>query len=173
MSTQYASSNRGDPKKVVIAQNKKARHDYTVEDVLEAGLVLVGTEVKSLRQGRASLLDAYAYVQDGEAWLSGVHIPEYTLGTWTNHTPRRTRKLLLNRKEIDRLVGDLKQSGQALVPLSLYFLGGRVKVELGLGKGRKAHDKRQVLAERDAQKEIRNAMGREAKGRAHQRRTRP
>ncbi len=173
MSTQYASSNRGDPKKVVIAQNKKARHDYTIEDVLEAGLVLVGTEVKSLRQGRASLVDAYAYVQDGEAWLSGVHIPEYTLGTWTNHTPRRTRKLLLNRKEIDRLVGDLKQSGQALVPLSLYFLGGRVKVELGLGKGRKAHDKRQVMAERDAQKEIRNAMGREAKGRVRQRRTRP
>jgi SsrA-binding protein len=102
-----------------------------------------------------------------------VHIPEYTLGTWTNHTPRRTRKLLLNRKEIDRLVGDLKQSGQALVPLSLYFLGGRVKVELGLGKGRKAHDKRQVMAERDAQKEIRNAMGREAKGRVRQRRTRP
>jgi SsrA-binding protein len=173
VATQYASSNRGDPKKVVIAQNKKARYDYTIQDVFEAGMVLVGTEVKSLRQGRASLVDAYAYVQDGEVWLSGVHIPEYTQGTWTNHAPRRTRKLLLNRKEIDRLVGDLKQSGQALVPLSLYFLGGRVKVELGLGKGRKAHDKRQVMAERDAAKEIRNAMGREAKTRVRSRRSRP
>ena len=170
MTSQYASSNRGDPQRVVIAQNKKARHDYTIEDVLEAGIVLMGTEVKSLRQGRASLVDAYAYVQDGEAWLSGVHIPEYTLGTWTNHTPRRTRKLLLNRKEIDRLVGELKQGGKTLVPLTLYFLGGRAKVEIGLGKGRKAHDKRQVMAERDAAKEIRNAMGREAKGRVRQRR---
>ena len=170
MSTQYASSNRGDPKKVVIAQNKKARHDYTIGEEFEAGIVLVGTEVKSLRQGRASLVDAYAYVQGGEVWLTGVHIPEYTLGTWTNHTPRRTRKLLLNRKEIDELEGDLKQSGNALVPLSLYFLGGKVKVELGLGKGRKAHDKRQVLAERDANKEIRNAMGREAKTRVRERR---
>lgn len=169
----YLSSNRGDPARKMIAQNKKARHDYSIEETFEAGIALMGTEVKSLRQGRASLLDAYAYVQDGEVWLSGVHIPEYTLGTWTNHTPRRTRKLLMHRKEIDRLTGDLKQSGQALVPLSLYFLGGRAKVELGLGKGRKAHDKRQVLAERDAKKEIRNAMGREAKGRARQRRTRP
>ena len=172
MSDQYASSNRGDHKKVVIAQNKKARHDYTISGEYEAGIVLVGTEVKSLRQGRASLVDAYAYVQGGEIWLSGVHIPEYTLGTWTNHTPRRTRKLLLNRKEIDGLVGDLKQSGNALVPLSLYFLGGKVKVGLGLGKGRKAHDKRQVLAERDAAKEIRNAMGREAKTRVRERRVR-
>ncbi len=173
MSTQFASSNRGDPKKVLIAQNKKARHDYTIVEEFEAGIVLVGTEVKSLRQGRASLADAYAYVQDGEVWLTGVHIPEYTLGTWTNHTPRRTRKLLLNRKEIDGLVGDLKQGGNALVPLSLYFLGGKVKIELGLGKGRKAHDKRQVMAERDAAKEIRNAMGREAKTRVRSRRSRP
>ncbi len=172
MPSPFASSNRGDPKKVLIAQNKKARHDYTILEEFEAGIVLVGTEVKSLRQGRATLSDAYAYVQDGEIWLTNVHIPEYTLGTWTNHAPRRTRKLLLNRKEIDALIGDLKQSGNALVPLSLYFLGGKVKVELGLGKGRKAHDKRQVLAERDAAKEIRNAMGREAKTRVRERRVR-
>ena len=172
MSAQFASSNRGDPKKVVIAQNKKARHDYTILEELEAGIVLVGTEVKSLRQGRANLVDAYAYVQGNEVWITGLHIPEYTLGTWTNHSPRRTRKLLLNRSEIDALIGDLKQSGNALVPLSLYFLGGKVKVLVGLGKGRKAHDKRQVLAERDAQKEIRNAMGREAKTRVRERRVR-
>jgi SsrA-binding protein len=168
---QYVSSNRGDPAKKMIAQNKKARYDYSIEETFEAGIALVGTEVKSLRQGRASLVDAYASVQDGEVWLIGVHIPEYTQGTWTNHAPRRTRKLLLHRREIEKLIGTLKESGKALVPLSLYFLGGRAKVELGLGKGRKAHDKRQVMAERDAKKEIRDAMGRAAKGRDLSRRT--
>jgi SsrA-binding protein len=154
---------RGAPIKVV-AQNKKARHDYAIEDTFEAGLVLTGTEVKSLRQGRASLVDAYASVQDGELWLIGAYIPEYTEGTWNNHTPRRTRKLLMHRLEITRLVVKLKESGLALIPLQLYFKDGRAKVELGLGKGRKAYDKRQVLAERDAAKEIRKAVGRYAKG---------
>jgi len=148
----------------LIAQNKKARHDYTITDTYEAGIVLTGTEVKSLRQGRASLVDGYAHVQDGEVWLLGVHIPEYTEGTWNNHTPRRTRKLLLHRAEIIKLAVKLKEGGLALVPLQLYFKDGRAKVELGLGKGRKEYDKRQVLAERDADKQIRKAIGRYAKG---------
>ena len=147
----------------IVAQNKKARHDYSIEDVLEAGVVLTGTEVKSLRQGRCSLADAYASVDDGEIWLHGAHIPEYTEGTWNNHAPRRVRKLLLHKKEIDSLAGRSREGGLALVPLSLYFKDGRAKVELALGRGRKAHDKRQVLAERDAQKEMRNAMGRALK----------
>ena len=147
----------------LVAQNKKARHDYSIEDVVEAGLVLTGTEVKSLRQGRCSLTDAYATVDDGEMWLHGAHIPEYTEGTWNNHAPRRVRKLLLHKKEIDELAMAIREGGLALVPLSLYFKDGRAKVELALGRGRKAHDKRQVLAERDAQKEMRNAMGRALK----------
>ena len=156
--------NKGSDQRKVVAQNKRARHDYAVEDVYEAGVVLTGTEVKALRQGRANLTDAYASVQDGEVWLLGAHIPEYTEGTWTNHAPRRPRKLLLHRAEIERLVGKTKEGGLALVPLSLYFTGGRAKVEVALARGRKAHDKRQVLAERDAQKEMRNALGRGLKG---------
>ena len=151
----------------LVAQNKKARHDYSIEDVLEAGLVLTGTEVKSLRQGRCSLVDAYAVVQDGEAYLLGAHIPEYTEGTWNNHAPRRTRKLLMHRKEIDELVGRTRESGLALVPLSLYFKDGRAKIEIGVGRGRKSHDKRQVLAQRDAEREMRNAMGRALKRGRH------
>jgi SsrA-binding protein len=156
---------KGSDQRKIVANNKKARHDYTIEDVFECGLVLKGTEVKSLRQGRASLTDAYGDVRDGEVWLLGAHIPEYTEGTWTNHEPRRPRKLLLHKAEILRLIGRTRESGLALVPLQLYFTGGRAKVELALGRGRKAHDKRQVMAERDAQREIRNAMGRRAKGR--------
>ena len=155
---------RGAPRRLV-AQNKKARHDYSIEDTYEAGIVLTGTEVKSLRQGRASLVDGYADVQDGEVWLVGVHIPEYTEGTWNNHEPRRRRKLLMHKGEILRLVGKLKESGNALVPLQLYFKDGRAKVELGLGRGRKSYDKRQVLAKRDAQVEMRRAMGAQLKGR--------
>jgi len=147
----------------LVAQNKKARHDYTIEDVYEAGMVLTGTEVKSLRQGRCSLTDAYASLQDGELYLLGAHIPEYTEGTWNNHTPRRPRKLLLHKKEIGSLIIATRESGLAMVPLSLYFKDGRAKVELALARGRKSHDKRQVLAERDANKEIRNAMGRALK----------
>lgn len=156
---------KGSSERKIVAQNKKARHDYSIDDVYEAGIVLTGTEVKSLRQGRCSLTDGFADVRDGEVWLLGVHIPEYTEGTWTNHAPRRARKLLLHRGEIERLIGKTREGGTALVPLSLYFSGGRAKVELALGRGRKAHDKRQAMAEREAQKEIRNALGRALKGR--------
>jgi SsrA-binding protein len=149
----------------LIAQNKKARHDYAIEDVYEAGLVLTGTEVKSLRAGRASLVDAYATIRDGEAWLHNMHIPEYTLGTWTNHEPRRVRKLLMHREEILKLVGKTKESGLALVPLQLYFKDGRAKVEIALARGKKAYDKRQSLATRDAAREVAREMGRRAKGR--------
>ena len=149
----------------LVAQNKKARHDYDLMDVYECGIVLTGTEVKSLRQGRCSLVDAYASIQDGEVFLIGAHIPEYTEGTWNNHTPRRTRKLLMHKSEILRLLGKTKESGLALVPLSLYFKDGRAKVEIALGKGRKAHDKRQALSEREAKRDIAVAMGRALKGR--------
>ena len=156
---------KGSGQRKIVSQNKKARHDYSIDDVYEAGIVLQGTEVKALRQGRASLTDAYASVEDGEVWLLGAHIPEYTEGTWTNHAPRRRRKLLLHKGEIERLIGKTREGGMALVPLAIYFTDGRAKVEIALGRGRKAHDKRQVLAERDAQREIRNAMGRRLKGR--------
>jgi SsrA-binding protein len=149
----------------VIASNRKARHDYSILDTYEAGVVLVGTEVKSLRLGRASLVDAFATVDDGEVWLRGLHIPEYDRGTWTNHEPRRTRKLLLHRGEIERLIGKTRESGLSLVPLAMYFKDGKVKVELGLGKGRKSYDKRQALAKRDADREITRAAGRALKGR--------
>lgn len=149
----------------LVAQNKKARHDYAIDETFEAGIVLTGTEVKSLRQGRASLIDAYAAVQDGELWMFGAHIPEYTEGTWNNHTPRRARKLLMHKAEIVKLSVKLKEGGLALIPLQLYFKDGHAKVELGLGKGRKSYDKRQVLAKRDAADEMRRAAGRYAKGR--------
>ena len=149
----------------LVAQNKKARHDYDLMDTYECGIVLTGTEVKSLRQGRCSLVDAYASIQDGEVFLIGAHIPEYTEGTWNNHTPRRTRKLLMHKSEILRLLGKTKESGLALVPLSLYFKDGRAKVEIALGKGRKSHDKRQALSEREAKRDIAVAMGRALKGR--------
>jgi SsrA-binding protein len=143
----------------LVAQNKKARHDYSIEDVLEAGLVLVGTEVKSLRAGRASLVDGYATIDDGEVWLRGVHIPEYTLGTWTNHEPRRARKLLLKRDEIRRLAARTKDTGVTLVPLSLYFQDGNAKVEIAVARGRKAYDKRQAIAERESKRETERALG--------------
>jgi SsrA-binding protein len=149
----------------VIVSNRKARHDYTILDTYEAGIALVGTEVKSLREGRASLVDAFATVDDGEVWLRNLHIPEYVLGTWTNHTPRRTRKLLLHKGEILRLIGKTRESGLSLVPLSMYFKDGKVKVELALAKGKKAYDKRQSLAKRDAEREMTRAAGRAAKGR--------
>ena len=148
----------------LIAQNKKARHDYFIEDVYECGLVLTGTEVKSLRAGRASLIDGFAMIIDGELWLSGVHIPEYTEGTWTNHTPRRDRKLLLHKKEITKLIGKTKESGLTLIPISLYFKDGKAKVELGLAKGKKAHDKRASLMEREAGREIAREMSRNLSG---------
>jgi SsrA-binding protein len=140
--------------KKIIASNRRARHDYHIEDVLEAGLVLTGTEVKSLRAGRATLTDGFGLISDSEAWLHGVHIPQYTQGTWTNHDPRRIRKLLLHRKEIDRLASSTKERGLTLVPLSLYFKDGKVKIELGLARGKRTYDKRQDLAKRDAAREI-------------------
>ncbi|MER5457995.1 SsrA-binding protein SmpB [Micromonospora sp. NPDC002389] len=148
----------------VVASNKKARHDYAILDTYEAGMALTGTEVKSLRAGRASLVDAFAQERDGEMYLHGMHIPEYAQGTWTNHEPRRTRKLLLKRLEIDRLIGKIRESGLTLVPLQVYFSDGWAKVEIGLAKGKKAYDKRQDLAKRDADREIARAVGRRGKG---------
>lgn len=148
----------------LIAQNKKARHDYSILDTNECGLVLMGTEVKSLRAGRASLVDGFAMLENGEIWLHGVHIPEYTEGTWTNHTPRRKRKLLLHREEIRKIAGKLKDSGVSLVPLQLYFKDGRAKIELALVKGKKGHDKRDSLAEKQAQLDINRALSRRQSG---------
>jgi SsrA-binding protein len=150
--------------RTLVAQNKKARHDYAIEDTLEAGLVLQGTEVKSLRQGRASLVDGFVEIDGGEAWLHAVHIPEYTQGTWTNHAARRKRKLLLNRAEIDRLERKVAEKGYTIVPLSLYFKDGRAKVEIALGKGKKHWDKRQALRERQDNREKQQALGRRLKG---------
>jgi len=148
----------------LIAQNKKARHDYSIEDVYEAGIALVGTEVKSLRAGRATLTDGYATIDDGEVWLRGVHIPEYTQGTWTNHEPRRARKLLLNRDEIRRIAARTKDTGVTLIPLALYFQDGYAKVEIAVARGRRAYDKRQAIAERDSKRETERAVGRRTKG---------
>ena len=147
-----------------VAQNKKARHDYHIEQTFEAGLVLTGTEVKALRAGRASLVDGFAQVTDGEIWLHNVHIPEYSQGTWTNHAPRRIRKLLLRKDEIARLAGKTKEGGRTIVPLSLYFKNGYAKVEIALATGKKAYDKRQSIAERDATRETQREMGRRLKG---------
>jgi SsrA-binding protein len=149
----------------LIAQNRRARHEYTIMDTYEAGIVLTGTEVKSLRAGRANLTESFATIDDGEAWLRGVHIPEYTMGTFNNHTPRRNRKLLLHRSEITRLIGKTREGGVTIVPLSLYFKDGKAKVEIALARGKKSYDKRQALAERDAAREISRVMGRQAKGR--------
>ena len=148
----------------MVAQNKKARHDYHIEDTYEAGMVLVGTEVKSLREGRASLVDGFVDIDRGEAWLHGVHIPEYLNGTWTNHSARRKRKLLLHRDEIDKIERRVNEKGLTVVPLALYFKDGRAKVEIALARGKKSWDKRQSIAERTAKREIEVAVGRRAKG---------
>ncbi|HET7327806.1 MAG TPA: SsrA-binding protein SmpB [Nocardioidaceae bacterium] len=148
----------------LVAQNRKARHDYQVEDTYEAGLVLTGTEVKSLRAGRASLVDGFAEVKDDEIWLQGVHIPEYTEGTWTNHEPRRARKLLLHRIEIERISAKVAEKGLTVVPLSLYFKDGRAKVEIALARGKKTYDKRQAIAKRMADRDAQREMGRRLKG---------
>ena len=146
--------------KKIIASNRRARHEYTIEDTVEAGLVLTGTEVKSLRAGRATLTDGFGQITDSEAWLHGVHIPQYTQGTWTNHEPRRTRKLLLHRKEIDKLGSSIRERGLTLVPLSLYFRDGKVKIELGLARGKRTYDKRHDLAKRDAAREVERELRR-------------
>ena len=144
----------------IVARNRRARHDYHIDDVYEAGLVLTGTEVKSLRAGRASLSDGFAQVADGEVWLHNVHIPQYTQGTWTNHEPRRIRKLLMHRKEIERLSRETAERGLTLVPLSLYFKDGKAKVELALARGKRTYDKRHDLARRDAAREVDRALRR-------------
>lgn len=147
----------------VVATNRKARHDYSIEDVFEAGIVLTGTEVKSLRAGRASLVDGYAVVDGGEIWLENVHIPEYTEGTWNNHSTRRKRKLLMHREEIAKLAGKVKESGFTLVPLSLYFKDGKAKVEIALAKGKRDYDKRQALKEKQDKREADRAMSTKGK----------
>lgn len=148
----------------LIAQNKKARHDFSIEDVYECGIVLMGTEVKSLRAGRASLIDGFAMIENGELWLHGVHIPEYTEGTWTNHTPRRKRKLLVNKVEIRKIASRIKDSGITLVPLQLYFKDGKAKIEIAIAKGKKAHDKRSTLMEQQATREVNRELSRRQSG---------
>ena len=150
--------------KKLIAQNKKARHDYLLGDKFEAGIQLVGTEVKSLRAGRASLVDGFAEIRNGEAWLRNVHIPEYEQGSWTNHEPRRARKLLLKKEQIRKIIKETKEKGTTIIPLSLYFKDGFAKVELAIATGKQANDKRQSIAARDAAKEAARAMGRRNKG---------
>ncbi|MBV7698959.1 SsrA-binding protein SmpB [Streptomyces sp. TRM70350] len=142
----------------LIAQNKKARHDYHILDTYEAGLVLTGTEVKSLRQGRASLVDGFVQMDGHEAWLYNVHVPEYSQGTWTNHSARRKRKLLLHRAEIDKLESKSGETGHTIVPLALYFKDGRAKVEIALARGKKEYDKRQTLREKQDRREAERAM---------------
>lgn len=147
------------PKRKMIAQNKKARHDYHIDDTIECGVVLTGPEVKSLRQGRASLVDGFATVDNHEVWMRNAHIPEYLEATWNNSAPRRPRKLLLHRDEIAKLENKLNDSGTTLVPLSIYFNeDGRVKVELALARGKKLYDKRQTLIEKQGEREAQRAM---------------
>jgi len=148
----------------LIAQNNKARHDFSIEDVYECGIVLTGTEVKSLRAGRASLIDGFAMIENGELWLHGVHIPEYTEGTWTNHTPRRKRKLLVKKIELRKIASRLKDSGVTLVPLQLYFKDGKAKIEVAIAKGKKAHDKRSTLMEQQATREVNRELSRRQSG---------
>jgi SsrA-binding protein len=138
----------------LIARNKRARHDYEILETWEAGIVLTGTEVKALRDGRANLTDGFGYVRDGEVFLLNVHIGAYGHGNVHNHEPTRTRKLLLHKREIRRLIGSVERQGLTLVPLDLYFKRGKVKVRLGLARGKQQHDKREDLKKRDAEREI-------------------
>ncbi|MEU8551190.1 SsrA-binding protein SmpB [Streptomyces roseoverticillatus] len=142
----------------LVAQNKKARHDYHLLDTYECGMVLTGTEVKSLRQGRSSLVDGFVQIDGGEAWLHNAHIPEYTQGTWTNHSARRKRKLLMHRAEIDKLDSKSQETGHTIVPLAIYFKEGRAKVEIALAKGKKEYDKRQTLREKQDTRESNRAI---------------
>jgi SsrA-binding protein len=146
-----------DPNEKLIAQNRRARHDYTILDTVEAGLVLKGVEVKSLRTGKASLVEAYATVEDGEAFIRQMHIPPYDQGNRWNQDPIRRRKLLMHRREIDRMAEAVEQKGQTLIPLKLYFSKGKAKVLIGIAKGKKQYDKRHAMADRDAQREIARA----------------
>lgn len=144
--------------RTVVASNRKARHDYTIEYTYEAGLVLTGTEVKSLRAGRASLVDGYGYIDGGEAWLDAVHIPEFNHGSWNNHPVRRKRKMLLHKEQILKIHNKVKEGGYTLVPLSIYFSDGNAKVELAVAKGKREYDKRQTLRERTDKREADRAM---------------
>ncbi len=144
--------------KKIVASNRKARHDYLILDVYEAGMVLTGPEVKSLRGGKASLVDGYASIEGAEIWLENVHIPEYFQATWNNHASRRRRKLLLHRDEILKLQAKTKESGLTIVPLAIYFKDGRAKVEIALAKGKKDYDKRQTLKERTDKREADRAV---------------
>ena len=148
----------------VVANNKKARHDYEILDTYEAGVVLVGTEIKSLRDGKASLVEAYATIDDGEVWLRNLHIPEYSMGSWTNHSPRRTRKLLLHRREIDKLYGQVRNGNKTLVPLKVYLKNGYAKLSLALAQGKQDYDKREDIKRRDQDREISRELGRRVKG---------
>jgi SsrA-binding protein len=150
--------------RVLVAQNRKARHDYHLHDRFEAGMVLTGTEVKSLRAGRASLAEAFATVDDGEVWLRNAHIPEYAFGTWDNHATRRTRKLLLHRKEIDKLERETGSSGRTIVPLAIYFVDGYAKVEIAVATGKREWDKRQTIAARDADRDARRELAERNRG---------
>ena len=147
-----------------LATNRRARHDFKILDTYECGIALVGTEIKSLREGKTSLNDAFATIDKGEVWLRNLHIPEYSMGTWTNHSPKRTRKLLLHRAEIDSLMGKVRDGKNTLIPLKLYFKDGRLKVELGLARGKQDYDKRQDIKRRTEEREITRDLGRRIKG---------
>ncbi len=142
----------------VIATNRKARHEYHIEDTIEAGIVLQGTEVKSLREGKVNLQDAYATIRDGEVWLLNMHISPYRHGTRYNHEPLRPRKLLLHRREIRRLAKAVERRGYTLVPLKIYFKNGKAKVELGIARGKKLYDRRADIAEREAKRRLERVM---------------
>jgi SsrA-binding protein len=144
------------PQRISIS-NRKARHEYFILEALEAGIVLTGTEVKSLRKGNANLQDSYAELRSGEVWLEGMHISPYEQGNINNHDPRRKRKLLLQRKQIRKLIGGMKEKGLTLIPLSIYFKGPYAKVELALARGKKSYDKRDAIAKRDADRDIARA----------------
>jgi len=148
----------------VLATNRRARHDYHILETYECGIVLVGTEIKSLREGKVSIADAFATVDEGEVWLRNLHIPEYSMGSWTNHSPKRTRKLLLHRREIDSLMGKVRDGNRTLIPLQLYLKDGRVKLELGLAQGKQDYDKRQDIKRRTEEREVVRELGRRVKG---------
>ncbi|HEX9894522.1 MAG TPA: SsrA-binding protein SmpB [Gemmatimonadales bacterium] len=153
----------GKRERVTVARNPKATHDFFILETLEAGIVLHGTEVKALRSGKASIKEAWAQVRKGEVWLEGMHITPYEQGNRWNHPPVRTRKLLLHRREIERLVGAVEQQGRTLVPLELYFERGRAKVLIGLAKGKLAHDKRETLRQKIADREMARVVARQGR----------
>ena len=148
----------------MLATNRRARHDYKILEEYECGIVLLGTEIKSLREGKISLNDAFATIDDGEVYLRNLHIPEYSMGSWTNHSPRRTRKLLLHRREIDKLYGQVRNGNKTLVPLKVYLKNGYAKLSLALAQGKQDYDKREDIKRRDQDREISRELGRRVKG---------